>query len=188
MEAHGNLLHQLAMEGVAETEALASETGLSETELTNILEELQGEGLVDGEGFWYLTDDGESHLGDLLGGRFSSDELDEIEDRYPEFESLDREFKTMANAWQQSDEQSSNRESIDQLRAHHRDVEAYLEAFSESIQAAYESYVSDLGAALERLQEGDDEYYTGTEVDSYHTVWFRWHDDLLRTLGKNRGE
>lgn len=184
----GNILHCLAMEGVAETGTVVGDTGVPEAEVTDTLEELEEQGFVESEGFWYLTDEGEAHLDELLRQRFSSEELDELENRYPEFESLDIEFKDLANAWQQSDDEGNNEKLIEQLAEHHRDVESYVAAFSDPIQTEYETYVGDLESALETLQEGNEEYYTGTEVDSYHTVWFHWHDDLLITLGKERDE
>jgi hypothetical protein len=30
------------------------------------------------------------------------------------------------------------------------------------------------------------DYVSGVKVDSYHTVWFELHEDLLRMLGRSR--
>jgi len=43
-----------------------------------------------------------------------------------------------------------------------------------------------LAAAMERLREGDERYFTGVTVDSFHTVWFECHEDLIQTLGRER--
>jgi hypothetical protein len=35
---------------------------------------------------------------------------------------------------------------------------------------------------------GDRAAFTAPLVESYHTVWFELHQDLLLTLGRQRGE
>jgi len=37
------------------------------------------------------------------------------------------------------------------------------------------------------VQGGDGEWFTKPTVDSYHTVWFELHENLLATLGIERG-
>lgn len=188
MDRSANVLQYIAMEGVAETESIVADTEGSESELVETLEDLEERGLVEGDGFWYLTDEGEDHLNELLRQRFTADEIDELESQYAEFESHDLEFKELANAWQQANDESEREELIAALAEFHRDVEAFFASFSESIRNEYETYVADLESALQTLRDGNRDFYTGTEVDSYHTVWFRLHDDLLRTLGKQRDE
>jgi hypothetical protein len=36
------------------------------------------------------------------------------------------------------------------------------------------------------VRAGDKEWFTGPLVDSYHTVWFELHEDLMATLGLER--
>jgi hypothetical protein len=43
-----------------------------------------------------------------------------------------------------------------------------------------------LGHAIDRVEAGEVEYATKPMIDSYHTVWFELHEDLLSTLGKER--
>ncbi|NQV20995.1 MAG: hypothetical protein HQ511_06225, partial [Rhodospirillales bacterium] len=43
-------------------------------------------------------------------------------------------------------------------------------------------------AALEKAEDGETEFVSGAKVDSYHTVWFELHEDLLRILGREREE
>ena len=40
--------------------------------------------------------------------------------------------------------------------------------------------------ALERVQAGDTQWFTGASIESFHTVWFELHEDLLATLGLDR--
>ncbi len=47
---------------------------------------------------------------------------------------------------------------------------------------------SGLSAALARVRTGDSQWFTSPAVESYHTVWFELHEDLLQTLGINRSD
>jgi hypothetical protein len=47
-------------------------------------------------------------------------------------------------------------------------------------------YEDRLSAAVARVEAGDHDWFTKPLIDSYHTVWFELHEDLLSTLGKER--
>ena len=40
--------------------------------------------------------------------------------------------------------------------------------------------------AILGVEAGDHQWFTRPLIDSYHTVWFELHEDLLSTLGKER--
>src|SRR5207245_10907769 len=42
--------------------------------------------------------------------------------------------------------------------------------------------------AVDRVRAGEVDWFTKPVLDSYHTVWFELHEDLLATLGIERGE
>ena len=50
----------------------------------------------------------------------------------------------------------------------------------------FEPYGRRLAAARTRVEAGEHEWFTGAMVESYHTVWFELHEDLLVTLGLER--
>jgi hypothetical protein len=50
----------------------------------------------------------------------------------------------------------------------------------------YAHYGPRLAAALARIEAGELDWFTKPLVDSYHTVWFEMHEDLLLTLGRQR--
>ena len=43
-----------------------------------------------------------------------------------------------------------------------------------------------LGNALEKVLDGDTNFFVGVDVDSYHTIWSQFHEDLLRLLQLER--
>ena len=50
----------------------------------------------------------------------------------------------------------------------------------------FAGYRSRLVAAHARVQAGEHDWITRPTIDSYHTVWFELHEDLLATLGRER--
>jgi hypothetical protein len=52
----------------------------------------------------------------------------------------------------------------------------------------YGSYGDRLDAAIDRARSGETAYVDRPLVDSYHTVWFELHEDLLATLGLDRSQ
>ena len=42
--------------------------------------------------------------------------------------------------------------------------------------------------ALEQAEAGQIEWVSEVRIESYHTVWFELHEDLLRVLGRVREE
>jgi hypothetical protein len=40
---------------------------------------------------------------------------------------------------------------------------------------------------MEQIRAGDTDWFTKPMIPSYHTVWFEMHEDLLSTLGIERG-
>jgi hypothetical protein len=49
-------------------------------------------------------------------------------------------------------------------------------------------YGERLDAALDRVDRGDRDYLSSPRLDSVHNIWFEFHEDLLRSLGKARTE
>ena len=54
--------------------------------------------------------------------------------------------------------------------------------------ARFAGYPDRFAGALERVDQGQRNWVDGTRIDSCHTVWFELHEDLLSTLGLERGE
>jgi hypothetical protein len=51
------------------------------------------------------------------------------------------------------------------------------------IMERFARYGSRLTEARARAEAGEHAWLTGALIDSYHTVWFELHEDLLATLG-----
>lgn len=188
MEQRDRILHRLSMKGLAETDELAAELDADVADVQSELETLQAEGIVETEGFWYITDEGEVHLDASLRDRFTESQIEQLEANIDEFSVMDEELKELASEWQAPDGDLSTAELLDQLGALQQSVESFFRDHDERVYSEYRAYLDDLETALEEIEAGNEEYFTGAEVSSYHTVWFRLHDDLLRTLGIERDD
>ena len=120
-----------------------------------------------------------------------------IEGAYGRFQRVNGELLDVCTAWQLK--------SVDgtQMLNDHADVAHDTETIARlaKVHAAAAPVVADLGAALSRfdrygprlahalakVEAGQTEWFTKPLLDSYHTVWFELHEDLLSTLGLQRG-
>jgi hypothetical protein len=76
---------------------------------------------------------------------------------------------------------------VDRLGDQHDRAQRPLGEFAE-LDARLGRYLERLDAAYDKALAGDTDFVSGARVDSYHTVWFELHEDLLRMLGREREE
>ena len=76
---------------------------------------------------------------------------------------------------------------IDRLGGLHERAEVVLGALT-APEARLSRYTDKLLIALEKAEDGETDFVSGARVESYHTVWFELHEDLLRILGQERDE
>ena len=69
----------------------------------------------------------------------------------------------------------------------HEKVEPILDAFA-AVVSRFARYKAALETALERAEDGEHAWVSDATIDSYHTVWFELHEDILRVLGRAREE
>lgn len=196
-------LHALRCTGLAPLERIAETTGTDEAAVGERLRALADAGwVVEREGAiagWMLTPEGRLHHEALLADQLSAaGARDAIADAYRRFLTLNEPLLAICSAWQvrQDDgEQVPNdhtdadydAEVVDRLEALHRDVGPVL-ADLEAALPRFGAYPSRFEAALAKLRDGEQQWLTGVRCDSYHTVWFQLHEDLLATLGISREE
>lgn len=74
---------------------------------------------------------------------------------------------------------------IDRLGALHETADPIFKRLAAIVpRLAY--YSAALLSALEKAEEGDIAWVSDVRIDSYHTVWFELHEDLLRIAGRTR--
>jgi hypothetical protein len=195
------VLHGVRLKGFAEPGALASLWALDENDVTAELKVLADagwvhhrEGRVSG---WSLTPEGRSEH-----GRTAAEEVDQadvrpaVKDAYERFLDLNTDLLGACTSWQlrtvagaqvvnDHDDPAYDFTVVERLAAVHERVRPVLDDLAELLDR-FGRYPARLEHALDRVRNGQKEWFTKPLIDSYHTVWFELHEDLLSTLGLQR--
>ncbi len=114
------------------------------------------------------------------------------------FEVINKDLKQLITDWQTMEvggkrvatnhsNQDSDERVIGRLGDLHERFEPILNKLC-SAEPRLKVYRNKLGVALEKVEDGDTVWVSDAKLDSYHTVWFELHEDLLRILGHEREE
>jgi pyruvate,orthophosphate dikinase len=114
------------------------------------------------------------------------------------FLALDHRMKATVTAWQlrpgdgepQVNDHSDaayDADVLERLAALHADAEAWL-APLEPATPRLAGYHERLARAVARAVGGDGKYVASPRVDSYHSIWFELHEDLILLAGRTRAD
>ncbi|HYD10185.1 MAG TPA: hypothetical protein VEA78_08785 [Acidimicrobiales bacterium] len=195
------VLHALRLKGFAEADVVASCTRLDDDDVAKRLDELAGEGLVlrrEGRvSGWSLTPDGRARHAALSAEELAaSAQRDVVDSAYRRFLEVNADMLGVCTAWQLRDvdgSQTINDHSdadydagvVQQLLGIHDRVRPVTADLRDALHR-FAPYGDRLRSALEKVVDGQHEWFTKPVIDSYHTVWFELHEDLLSTLGIER--
>ena len=198
ISAH-DVVRALAVKGSVTPDQLAEALLVDRASLERIVAQLVADRVVeDVAGQMRLSADGKLSASDLFASdRSSFGELRAV-GMLDEFHALDGRMKNLVTAWQVRDvagEQMLNDHTdaaydahvMDDLAALHADTVAWLAPLSDS-RRRFTVYMSRLGRAFELARGGDQRFVASPRVDSYHSVWFELHEDLIRLAGRKRSE
>lgn len=194
------LIHALALRRKADLAALQASTGLSASAIESGLAPAIIDGhVIAARGLYVLAPKGATWLQEHYSEEFSAQRSDaQLIAEYERFEVINRELKSLITQWQGMNvggRQVPNDHSdaaydgriLDRLASLHERAETLLARMALRL-PRLGRYATRLGAALDRALNGDHEWVSGIRCDSYHTVWFEMHEDLLRLLGRKREE
>jgi len=194
------VLHGLRLKGFSEVPGVAELIGLSETAVTEQLEGLQSEALVlhrDGRlTGWALTPRGRAAQEAALREELDAcGARDDVLGAYKRFLDLNNDLLGICTAWQMKNETTLNDHAdaaydagvIDQLRVLHTKLEPILDDLEATL-TRFHGYRTRFETALVNVGAGDRDWFAKPLIDSYHTVWFQLHEDLLTTLGIERSQ
>ena len=112
------------------------------------------------------------------------------------FHAFDGRMKAIVTAWQVrgvGDEQTLNDHAdaaydtgvLDDLSALDAEMRSWLDPLATSFRR-YAAYRLRLARAVALVRGGDHRFVASPRVDSYHSVWFELHEDLIRLAGRRR--
>jgi hypothetical protein len=192
------VLHGLRLKHIVEPAVLACAMGLEVEDVVTELKGAEAEGLVqrrDGQlSGWRLLPPGRAEHDQLLVDELdAAGARDSVDAAYRRFLAVNSELLSVCTAWQLRDgvvndhlDASYDAEVVQRLREHH-DQSAPIAAELASILDRFGAYPVRLTHAVEEVLSGATEWFTRPLLDSYHTIWFELHEDLLSTLGLERG-
>ncbi len=189
----------LAIKGFAMPGGLGPALRVGEEAATAVLEQLADEGLVESTGPMYkLTDDGKNLAAELMEADREQWGVDNAVEALDAFLELDQRMKHIVTAWQMREvdgEQVLNDHTDEEydagvladLAALHTEAADWFGTLTEGLPRLAE-YGKRLEIAAEKVAEGDHSFIAAPMADSYHTIWFELHEDLIQLAGRTREE
>lgn len=197
------VLHALRLKGFAETDAIAASLDQPVDVLADLLGRLAAAGMVlrrDGRvSGWALTPQGRvRHAREVAAAMADPERRARLEDVYQRFVPLNRRALTVCTDWQMRTvdgrpviNEHDDPAYDDAVVARLVELDAEAQPLCAELAAVVDwfgGYGPRLANALARVQAGDFDWFTLPVIDSYHTVWFELHEDLLSTLGIERSK
>ena len=194
------VMHAVAIKRNGGADSISSISGLDLKSVTKILNDGVSSGrLVKIDDTFLLSPAGRMIL-DSEYSRFCDEIRSQRQflDAYEKFEIINKELKQLITDWQTikvgdqiipNDHSDSEYDEkiIDKLGVIHEKFEPVLDIMVKSVER-FANYSAKLINALEKSEDGELEWMSDAQLDSYHTVWFELHEDLLRLLGRTREE
>jgi hypothetical protein len=187
------VLRALRLKGRAGVDGLAAATGLGEAEVRAIVEPLVADGAArEVNGFYMLLPPGRERQAELLDAERAGVDGTAMSEVYEHFTAVNGDFKQLANDWQLRGDQPNDHsdpsydgEVLSRLPGIHQRVSPVVAAAA-GLAPRLAVYGTRLAAALHRVDAGEREWLLKPLIDSYHTVWFELHEELISLAGLSR--
>jgi pyruvate, orthophosphate dikinase len=189
------LLQALRIKGRAKPDALEAAI---EADATAAIEQCEQDGLVENTKLGYrITDLGRERVDEAYAREREHAQV-VIDEVYETFLPINDEVKQIVTDWQMREVDGQLVLNDHQDPAHDANVIARLQDVDAKVSAAlaslcealprFDCYARRLQRALARIGDGDHTMVAAPIKDSYHTVWFELHEELIVLSGRERTE
>ncbi len=191
-------IHGLRLKGFTGADTIAALYGLSEGDTTAALGAAAKASFVllrDGRRTgWTMTADGRIENERLLKEELDGTSgRDDVQTAYEAFLALNGRMLQVCTNWQVKGENELNDHEdadydagvIDELAA----IDALVQPICASLGSVLDRFAIHaprFSSSLAKVRSGEREWFTKPIMESYHTVWFEMHEDLLASLGIDR--
>ncbi len=188
------LLRAVSLQGTARPDRIAAALGGSPAATAEELGTLADGGmLATTPAGTRLTSGGRQELARLLAAEQRTLDATELDRIYEQFCPVNDRFKELIQAWQMTGEHTPNDHSdtgydtaiIARLAGLHATAEPILAAAAAQL-PRLDRYAQRLTDALGYVQAGHPSYICSPLLDSYHTIWFELHEELITAAGRTR--
>jgi hypothetical protein len=186
------LLQAMRLKGRVQPAALAAALDTNVVDLDETLKALTEAGLLIEGKTVRMSPEGRDRLAELLSEERRGIDSQSFARTYDEFRTVNRDFKSLVSEWQLREGEPNCHDDAEydaavlaRLDGVHQGVTAVLAAATEPL-PRLGAYTARLSAALDKIHAGDVSWFTRPIVDSYHTVWFELHEELIGAAGLTR--
>lgn len=188
------VLQAVRLKGRVTRPDLAATLGSDPAAINEAVDQLTASGLLVDAATLRISPTGRTRLTELLAEERSDADPTVLTAVYDDFRSINREFKKLVTDWQLKDGQPNTHDDAEydaavlaRLEAIHQRVELTVDAAAAQLPRLH-AYATKLVAALGKVQAGENAWLTRPLIDSYHTVWFELHEELILAVGLTRQE
>jgi pyruvate,orthophosphate dikinase len=194
-EAVNLVVRALFIKGFATPEGLAP--ALGEEETGAILDRTTADGVTELTGAMFqLTADGKAMGAEMMASDREAWGMEKASKALDNFLPIDGRMKEIVTAWQMREvdgepvlndhtDSAYDASVLAEFASLHHDAAAWLRPLTEGL-ARLELYVARLERAADLVADGNHAYIASPTVDSYHSVWFELHEDLIHLADRTR--
>lgn len=141
-----------------------------------------------------LTAAGRSRLDALLAAERATVDQELVRQCYLGFDSINTDFKQLVTDWQLIDGAPNDHTDAEydaRITARLAELhERFVPLLEEFIRLAprLAMYTKRFASALAKVRSGDPTWFARPLIDSYHTVWFELHEELIGLAGLSRAQ
>lgn len=189
-----SILQAIRLKGRISRADLAATLSRNEATVAAEVEKLVEAGTLVERKTLRLSPAGRESLNQLLAGERSGVDHAAILAVYNDFRGTNAEFKSLVADWQLKDGEPNNHDDADYdagvlMRLDHVHACVLPIIASAADQAPrLSTYADKLATALQKIKTGDPTWFTRPMIDSYHTVWFELHEELILAAGLTRAQ
>lgn len=191
------VLQAVRLKGRVSPADLAATLGAELSDITAIVERLSASGLLVTGATVQISGSGRAALQELLAEERAEIDPTAMTAAYNAFRGVNAEFKSLVTDWQLKGGPNGTPNTHDDAEydaavlARLDDVHARVAPIIEKAAAQLSrltAYSAKLSAALDKVKAGETVWLTRPLIDSYHTVWFELHEELINAVGLTREE
>lgn len=186
------VLQAVRLKGRVNVAELARTLDAEEAGITETVDNLAADGLLIQSTTVRISPQGRARLTELLADERRDADPAVLSRVYDEFRSVNTDFKALVTDWQLRNGEPNDHDDTDydgavlaRLDEVHRRVGPIIATAAAQL-PRLRSYPAKLQRALDKVQAGEIAWLTRPLIDSYHTVWFELHEELILAAGLTR--
>jgi len=189
----------LRLKGIASNQQIAEVTGEDQETVDEVLGKMiAGSYAQETPRGLRLLPEGKDWVDGLLDEERNNIDQQQMEVVYEDFCSHNDAFKQLVTDWQIKEVDGEQQLNDHEDATYDAGVITRLNDLDEMVKPVFSSaadlaprlnrYIERLAHALRELLAGDHSFLAAPLKDSYHTVWFEMHEELILLCGRNRAD